>query len=76
MQQNGGTIPGLDLNVVPVSYIYELLNIYVGSLPGHPDSGRKITRTFATNAEVAGYSEERIRAAMRFYQTRSQATGA
>jgi hypothetical protein len=64
------------MNVAPVSYIYELLNIYVGSLPGHPDSGRKITRTFATNAEVASYGEERVRAAMQFYAAGSQTSGA
>ena len=47
----------------PVSYVNELLDIYVASLPGHPDSGKKIARSFATNAEVASYLEERLQAA-------------
>jgi phospholipase C len=41
----------------PVSYIY------VAPLPGHPDSGKKITRNFPTNADVTSYIEERTQAA-------------
>jgi len=55
------------LDAPPVAYIQELLNMYVAPLPGHPDSGKKITRTFATNAEVASYTEERVQAADKFY---------
>jgi hypothetical protein len=51
------------LNAKPVSYILEFLNIYVAQLPGHPDSGEKITRVFSTNAEVASYIAERVEAA-------------
>lgn len=47
----------------PVSYINELMNIYVRGLPGHPDSGKKITRQFATNSEVKRYLNERRQAA-------------
>jgi hypothetical protein len=56
------------LSATPVSYIQELLNIYLAPLPGHPDSGKKITKTFATNADVASYTEERVQAANQFYE--------
>jgi phospholipase C len=60
----------------PVGYIQELLNIYVAPLPGSPDSGQEITRSFATNAEVAAYTQERLQAANRYYESRSQSAGA
>jgi phospholipase C len=47
----------------PVDYINELMNIYVSPLPGHPDSGKTVTRTFSTNAEVTAYIKERMEAA-------------
>jgi phospholipase C len=70
------TPPSSMLGAKPVAYVKEFLNIYVAMLPGHPDSGKKITRDFATNGEVAGYAQERAEAARQFYQTRSQRTGA
>ncbi len=54
--------PGMD-SAPPVSYINEFLDIYVSHLRGHPDSGKRVTRSFATNAEVDGYIKERMRAA-------------
>jgi Phosphoesterase family len=53
----------------PVRYINELLDIYIRPLPGHPDSGKKITRKFTTNAEVAQYKEEREQAAEAYYKS-------
>lgn len=50
------------LDAAPVSYIQELVNIYLRRLPGHPDSGAKITRAFQTNAEVLAYTKERLQA--------------
>jgi phospholipase C len=47
----------------PVPYINELINIYSGPLPGHADSGKPVTRIFATNAEVMDYTNERAAAA-------------
>ena len=58
----------------PVPYINELMNIYVSPLPGHEDSGKKIVRHFATNADVAKYLEERKMAADLYYQSKN--TGA
>jgi phospholipase C len=55
----------------PVSYVNELMNIYVAPLPGHTDSAKPITRQFATNAEVAQYTAERVQAADRLYTDRS-----
>ncbi len=55
----------------PVPYTGELMNIYTAPLPGHPDSGRKITREFATNDEVASYLTERAKAATEYYQRQS-----
>lgn len=52
-------------NEAPIGYIQELLNIYIAPLPGHPDSGEKITRRFASNGDVAAYVNERMQAAMR-----------
>ncbi len=59
--------PTATRNATPVSYMQELLNIYVAALPGHPDSGTNVPRNFATNADVDGYIEERRRAAEKFY---------
>jgi len=53
---------GMDA-AAPVPYINELLNIYLNSLPGHPDSGKNVTRAFATNNSVQEYIAERMRAA-------------
>lgn len=50
----------------PVPYIQELLNIYIGSFPGHADSGKRIDRTFETNAEVDAYIAEREAAATKY----------
>lgn len=71
----GWTAPASTPAAPPVTYIRELLNMYVAPLPGSPESGRKITRTFATNAEVASYTEQRLQAAQRFHAAHSQHTG-
>jgi phospholipase C len=55
------------LSAPPVPYINELLNIYAGPLPGHPDSDQKITRDFATIGEVNEYVEERQQAAEAYW---------
>jgi phospholipase C len=55
--------------LAPVPYIQELMNIYVAPLPGHPDSGKKITQSFPTNADVLSYTQERTLAAREFHKT-------
>jgi phospholipase C len=56
--------PPLNMNAAPpVPYINELLNIYLNSMPGHPDSGKNITRAFVDNNSVNEYIEERLQAA-------------
>jgi phospholipase C len=39
---------------------------YVRFLPGHPDSGKKITREFATSGDLDRYVRERVQAAESF----------
>ncbi len=58
---------GID-DAPPVPYINELLGIYVSALPGHPDSGKRVTNNFITNAGVSKYIEEREQAAKLYYQ--------
>jgi phospholipase C len=55
----------------PVPYINELMNIYLSPLPGHEDSGKLVTRQFATNYEASQYIEERERAADVYYQSKN-----
>jgi len=64
--------PSSTSSAKPVAYILEFLNIYVAPLPGHPDSGKPITRSFATNGDVTNYTQERTQAARQFYQARAQ----
>jgi hypothetical protein len=40
----------------------ELAKQYLTFLPGHPDSGKPITRDFATYADLIEYREERRKA--------------
>ena len=61
------TPPAGTAQAKPVEYINEYLNMYISPLPGHADSGKKITRVFATNAEVDEYKQERKAAADVYY---------
>ncbi|MFZ6765744.1 alkaline phosphatase family protein [Undibacterium sp. Di26W] len=70
------TPPKSMMRAKPVAYIQEFLNIYVAPLPGHPDSGKKIIRDFATNGDVASYTQERTQAAKQFYQAHSPSASA
>ena len=49
---------------------------YLTFLPGHPDSGKPITREFHTFPELRDYREERRRAAQKAVQNREMAKGA
>jgi hypothetical protein len=62
-------------DAAPGLYVLELLNMYLRRLPGHPDSGRKITREFRTNAEVVAYTEERLQAAKKITGDRNESNG-
>jgi phospholipase C len=68
---SGGTLvpwtpPTGTMSAPPVRYIKEVMNIYVAPLPGDSDSGKPITQEFATNADVAAYTERRVKAANQF----------
>jgi phospholipase C len=52
------------LAAAPAPHIVELTKKSLAGLPGHPDSGKPILRTFATVGEMRAYAEERRQAAM------------
>ena len=41
---------------------------YCNYYPGHPDSGKPFTKTFATHRDLISYMQERRRAARAFYR--------
>jgi len=55
----------------PPAYLEELTKEYIGGLPGHPDSGKPITRHFATISEMRAYVAERRAAARADYKKNS-----
>jgi phospholipase C len=54
------------LAAVPAPHIVKMTRQYLGPLPGHPDSGKPLTRTFATVGEMRAYSKERMDAALAY----------
>jgi phospholipase C len=48
----------------PAPHIVKVTKKYLAGLPGHPDSGKPITRTFATVGELRAYAKERRDAAL------------
>ena len=54
------------LQKAPLPYMISLAKEYVGGLPGHADSGKPFTKTFANNAELRAYADERIDAARKY----------
>ena len=48
----------------PAPYIESITKKYVLGLPGHPDSGKPMTRSFATVGELRAYAQERRDAAL------------
>jgi phospholipase C len=51
----------------PAPYAVEIAKQYADVLPGHPDSGKPITREFPTRAALSTYMQERNQAALRHY---------
>ena len=51
----------------PAPHVVDLFKQYLETLPGHPDSGKPITRTFPTKAGLGKYTQERYRAAREHY---------
>jgi phospholipase C len=54
------------LAAAPTQHIIQMTRQYLGPLPGHPDSGKPLTRTFATVGEMRAYSKERMDAALAY----------
>ncbi len=57
------------LAVPPISYLEKITKEYIGGLPGHADSGKPITRSFATVGEMRAYVEERRNAAKVYHKS-------
>jgi len=51
----------------PVPYLEQITKEYISGLPGHPDSGKPITRHFETVAEMRAYVSERRAAARKVH---------
>jgi phospholipase C len=61
----GDSEPSLEqLAAPPASHIVQVTRKYLSGLPGHPDSGKPITRSFATVGELCAYAKERRDAAL------------
>jgi phospholipase C len=61
------THPTLEqLAAMPAPYLVKMTRKYLGPLPGHPDSGKPLTRSFATVGEMRAYSKERMGAALAY----------
>jgi phospholipase C len=59
-QITGDSDPTLEqLAAPPAPHICKITKKYLAGLPGHPDSGKPITRTFATVGELRAYAKER-----------------
>lgn len=54
----------------PMPHMVEIAKMYANGQPGHPDSGKPITREFATVAELDDYVRERDEAARRYFANR------
>ncbi len=64
-QITGDSGPTLEqLAAPPAPHIIKITKKYLAGLPGHPDSGKPITRTFATVGELRAYAKERRDAAL------------
>ena len=64
-QITGDSAPTLEqLAAPPAPHIVKITKKYLAALPGHPDSGKPITRRFATVGELRAYAKERRDAAL------------
>ena len=56
----------------PAPHIVKMTRQYLRPLPGHPDSGKPITRDFATVGEMRAYAKERMDAAQAYLKAKSR----
>jgi hypothetical protein len=57
----------------PAEHIIRMTRQYLGPLPGHPDSGKPLTRSFATVGEMRAHSKERMDAAIAYIRAKKVA---
>ncbi len=55
------------LQQAPLAYMISLAKEYLGGLPGHADSAKPMKGTFANNAELIDYANERVEAAKKYF---------
>ena len=56
----------------PAPHVEEMTRKYISPLPGHPDSGKPLTRSFATVGEMLAYANERRAAAVAHIKAKSR----
>ncbi|HYH67610.1 MAG TPA: alkaline phosphatase family protein, partial [Urbifossiella sp.] len=54
----------------PAPHAARLTRTYLAPLPGHPDSGKPLTRDFATVGEMRAYADERRAAALAYVRAK------
>lgn len=60
------------LAAAPAPHLVKITRQYLGPLPGHPDSGKPLTRDFATVGEMRAYSKERMDAALAYIKPKKR----
>ncbi|MFY9223530.1 MAG: alkaline phosphatase family protein [Blastocatellia bacterium] len=66
----GGSDQREDLAAKPLPHIADMTREYLAALPGHADSGKTITRDFATVGEMLAYAKERRDAALTYIKAK------
>lgn len=57
----------------PAPHIERMTRRYLAPLPGHPDSGKPLTRSFTTVGEMRAYANERREAALAYIKAKRSA---
>jgi|GEM_PF-2031381 len=57
----------------PAPHVEGMTRKYISPLPGHPDSGKPLTRSFTTVGEMLAYANERREAAVAYIKAKSSA---
>jgi len=59
-----------ELATPPAPHMEKMTRVYFGPMPGHPDSGKPLTRGFATVGEMRAYAQERLSAALAYLKNK------
>lgn len=60
-----------DLAAPPAPHLVKVTRKYLAGLPGHPDSGKPITRSFATVGDMRAYAKQRRDAALAYIRQKN-----